>query len=321
MMLKPAMKKSIVLVVLFLAAHGLSFAQSGFPELDKIKQIKLLESTREDVKRIFGAFEFEDDEDGEDQIDIIYTEHLAIRFSYALGNCSDEDDEEWNVAKGKVTEISLFINDPDESPELKIDLSKLERIDRYKPDEDDDPDDFVYFDKNENVSYGLSDGKINTVMFTPGEKDFPALCNNETVREFASNKEWLIEKLKKGRFFISSHSRPAAHVDELSLSKYEFTPDCPASDSSEAEGNSDYAEIEVATKGFSTDPTDVLTYNYTVSGGKIVGSGANVVWDLSGVKPGSYTITAGVDNGCGVCGATKTVVVIIREPNCPQKEK
>lgn len=315
------MKKFIISLLFCLAMCSIAVAQTSLPELDKIKQIKLLESTRDDVKRIFSAFEFEDDEDGEDQIDIIYTDHLAIRFSYALGNCSDEDDEEWNVAKGKVTEISLFINDPDESPELKIDLSKLERIDRYKPDEDEDPDDFVYLDKNENVSYGLSDGKINTVMFTPGEKDFPSLCNNETVREFASNKEWLIEKLKKGRFFISYHSSPAAHVEELALSKLEFTPDCPADDSKQDEDKFDYAKIEVATKGFSTDSTDVLTYNYTVSAGKIVGSGANVVWDLSGVKPGSYTITAGVDNGCGVCGATKTVVFIIREPYCPQKEK
>jgi hypothetical protein len=57
------------------------------------------------------------------------------------------------------------------------------------------------------------------------------------------------------------------------------------------------------------DPTDVPTFNYTVSGGKIIGRGAKVVWDLSGVKPGTYTITAGADDGCGVCGATITMEV------------
>ncbi len=66
-----------------------------------------------------------------------------------------------------------------------------------------------------------------------------------------------------------------------------------------------------------TDPTDVITFNYTVSGGKIVGRGAKVIWDLSGVKPGTYTITAAADDGCGVCGMTLTIEVkVIECPNC-----
>ena len=63
---------------------------------------------------------------------------------------------------------------------------------------------------------------------------------------------------------------------------------------------------------------DVLTYNYTVSGGRIVGTGKDVRWDLTAVDPGSYTITAGVDDGCGLCGKTKTaeVTVVKCEPTC-----
>jgi hypothetical protein len=60
---------------------------------------------------------------------------------------------------------------------------------------------------------------------------------------------------------------------------------------------------------------DVLTYNYTVSAGRVVGTGATVSWDLGGVAPGSYTITAGVDDGCGICGKTMTQTVNI--VNCP----
>jgi hypothetical protein len=55
-----------------------------------------------------------------------------------------------------------------------------------------------------------------------------------------------------------------------------------------------------------------LTYNYTVSGGKIIGSGAEVIWDLSNALIGTYTITGGVDDGCGICGATKTKTVVIK---------
>ncbi len=65
------------------------------------------------------------------------------------------------------------------------------------------------------------------------------------------------------------------------------------------------------------DPeNDVLTYNYTVSGGRIVGSGANVSWDLTGVNPGTYTVTAGVDDGCGICGETKTQTITVAECDC-----
>ena len=62
------------------------------------------------------------------------------------------------------------------------------------------------------------------------------------------------------------------------------------------------------------DPeNDVLTYNYTVSGGRIVGTGAKVTWDLNGVRPGTYTITAGVDDGCGLCGKTITQSINVVE--------
>jgi hypothetical protein len=60
----------------------------------------------------------------------------------------------------------------------------------------------------------------------------------------------------------------------------------------------------------------VLTYNYTVSGGRIVGTGANVSWDVSGLTPGTYTITAGVDDGCGLCGKTQTQTITIAECEC-----
>lgn len=67
-----------------------------------------------------------------------------------------------------------------------------------------------------------------------------------------------------------------------------------------------------------SDPEgDVLTYNYTVSGGRIVGQGANVTWDVAGLRPGTYTITAGVNDGCGVCGQTQTKTITIKEcSNC-----
>jgi hypothetical protein len=82
-------------------------------------------------------------------------------------------------------------------------------------------------------------------------------------------------------------------VTSVSLSKDELVVD------------SDDKNIEVLTEFF--DPEgDVLTFNYLVSAGRIVGRGRTVTWDLTGVSPGIYTITVGVNDGMGVCGDIKT---------------
>jgi hypothetical protein len=103
-----------------------------------------------------------------------------------------------------------------------------------------------------------------------------------------------------------------ANVDSVTLSSTTITIPCPAGTHSPG-GCPDNTSISVSTHA--TDPeNDVLTYNYTVSGGRVVGTGANVSWDLSGVQPGTYTITAAVDDGCGVCGSTKTQTITVA--NC-----
>jgi hypothetical protein len=82
-----------------------------------------------------------------------------------------------------------------------------------------------------------------------------------------------------------------------------------------------WPDTTVRVQTTAADPEgDVLTYNYKVTGGRVVGTGANVFWNLSGVMPGTYTITGGVDDGCGICGETitRTVTVLAHEdtPAC-----
>ena len=62
-----------------------------------------------------------------------------------------------------------------------------------------------------------------------------------------------------------------------------------------------------------SDPDgDVLVYKYDVSGGKIIGQSRKVIWDLTGVEVGTYTIKVSADDGCGICGNTITKTVIIK---------
>lgn len=107
-----------------------------------------------------------------------------------------------------------------------------------------------------------------------------------------------------------------ANVNSVTLSDTTITLGCkPGYRPREGTTCNDSSSISVATSA--SDPeNDVLTYNYTVSGGRIVGTGANVSWDVGGLAPGTYTITAGVDDGCGLCGKTQTQTITIAECDC-----
>lgn len=111
---------------------------------------------------------------------------------------------------------------------------------------------------------------------------------------------------------------PPANVTGLSLSDESITGGCqPGFRPREGQTCNESTMINVSTLAVDVD-NDPLVYNYTVSGGRIVGSGKDVQWDLSGVSPGTYTITAGVDDGCGPCGQTQTKTITIAECVCIQ---
>lgn len=101
-----------------------------------------------------------------------------------------------------------------------------------------------------------------------------------------------------------------ANVTELFLDTAKWESLCASELSFVKNSLSTLSIASVATKAVDAE-NDVITYTYTVTAGKIVGRGANVKWDLSNVAPGTYTITAGVDDGCGNCGKTVTRSVTI----------
>ncbi len=109
-----------------------------------------------------------------------------------------------------------------------------------------------------------------------------------------------------------------ADVTALTVSDSEIKGGCqPGFAPREGQVCNESTSVSVSTTA--VDPeNDVLTYNYTVSGGRIVGTGANVTWDLSGVQPGTYTVTSGVDDGCGLCGKTQTQTVTVAACDCVQ---
>ena len=67
-----------------------------------------------------------------------------------------------------------------------------------------------------------------------------------------------------------------------------------------------------------SDPdNDPLTYSYTATGGQIVGSGSNVQFDSTGLKPGSYRVKCSVNDGRGGAADASGSVEVKQPPEPP----
>jgi hypothetical protein len=129
----------------------------------------------------------------------------------------------------------------------------------------------------------------------------PGACSVETVT-----------RLMVGR---SAEYNGPANVDEVILDEDRVVRPCPPG-KRPFEGNvvSEDLVVRVTTKA--SDPeNDLPTYAYLVSGGQIVGGGAKVDWDLSGLDAGTYTLIAMVQDGYGVVGRTIKKQVVVEECN------
>jgi hypothetical protein len=111
-----------------------------------------------------------------------------------------------------------------------------------------------------------------------------------------------------------------AHIERIEFDKREVLIGCPPDDRqrerSKDPNSCDYYGTNqiVAVKTLVSNPKNVpITYQYTVSGGRIRGEGANVTWDLSGVRPKDYTITVAIKGKSGVSEVTQTNSITLRE--------
>jgi len=274
-------------------------AQSPLAEFDKVKEIKLLESNREDIKRILAGYEH--DKSAEDYKQYFYTKNAEIRITFSKGDCM-KSSSYWNVSEWVVTNIKLTTKE-----KLKV---KDFDFSNYTKEIDDEevPEDYVLHDEKSGVAFEIEDQEVQQIVFYPPISKTAFLCSNDNTVEVLSGEKRMANLLLEEPICILVNAH--ADVTELNLSANEVIIKSNLQTKNKNRVDSK-TKISVATTA--VDPeNDILTYNYIVSAGKILGTGANVVWDLSGVKPGSYTITAGVDDSCGICGLTITKTVVIK---------
>ncbi len=152
---------------------------------------------------------------------------------------------------------------------------------------------------------------------------FPKQVSNKSVNrslESSSTAETSQIDCKPCKQPPSGEDNKSPDVTELTLSRSEIAASCAAGQvPREGTDCSDKMNAQVTTTAIDPEK-DVIKYYYTVSGGRIIGQGAKVFWDLTGIAPGTYTITAGVDDGCGICGQTQTGRITVKNCDCVVSE-
>ena len=287
------MKTVASLIVILLLSVVSSHAQFQIPEIDKVKEIKLLQSTAFDVQRILVGFETDGWEPG-DSDQRFSTNNYSIKISYSSGQCS-EDEEIWDVRQWVVTEIEIKPDDSLNVKKLGYDFSKFKKEQVYI----DRPEIFIFHDKSRGFAFEINEKEstIRKIILFPQKTTSHKLCDNDTAKNFVAKESWFgNSKLKDRSAVIREYS---ANITDVQLGKTElkFTD----------------SDMDISVEAIAdTDKDDIVTYKYEVSAGKIVGEGPKVTWSLKGLLPGTYTITAGVDDGCGICGKTMTKTVTIR---------
>jgi uncharacterized protein YkuJ len=297
------MKTTALLSILILLMCGFAFAQSSLAEFDKVRQIRLLQDNRENVRRLLADYKSDFSEDGEDDYsDEFSTENAEIEVFYSEGNCSG-DDEFWNVKKWTASSIKVTPKNELKIKGISFNISIFTKERVYE----DRPKTYIYHNKYEGIAFEVNGSKVNWINYFPSKNTSFTLCDNDEAKKFYSKESWFGDSKLEDRAY-EIYCGPA-NVTNLFLETTEIFANC---EDSEKRINCSVWNKEVSVKTIVADPSDLLSYQYTVSGGKIVGQGAKVVWDLSGLQPGNYTVTAAVDDGCGFCGMTKTKAIVVK---------
>lgn len=106
-------------------------------------------------------------------------------------------------------------------------------------------------------------------------------------------------------------------IDSFTVSRDTITLSCAPGTHSASGGCAATPDSTVLLTASASDKDeDTLSYDFDPSRGRIVGGGASVVWDLSGLEPGTYSVTVQAKDGCGFSKALKRTVEIVNCGDC-----
>ena len=160
-------RKSVIFIILVLIASTYSQEPDWFT---KVKQIKVLESTKQDVERVFNSPVVEQIRGT--TIDYKF-DWGRLSVSYSKGKCSLEDNRRgYDFDKDIILGISLFLFKDVKISELNLDLKNFEKH------KDSDTNALTYSNDELGIEYSGDKKTIYSVDFYPANKYDHLYCKN-----------------------------------------------------------------------------------------------------------------------------------------------
>lgn len=201
----------------------------------------MLTDGRGEVRKAFYDFNLSSSDVTSDTFSFGDTE---VEVSYSSGTCDEDRDEIWNVPVGKVVGIKIEDHHEWKRDDLKLDLSKLEKEQRYSGNESN----FVFSDKKAGVAVEIDDDEVESVMLFPPVTSKAKACKNDFARDFINEKSWFGKVKLEDRGIISCSPPPS--VAQLERGHSEISA---------------LTSKQIDVKAIAVDPeNDILTYVYTV---------------------------------------------------------
>ncbi len=282
--------QTIIFAAILIAVSGVgAYSQTMSDAIERVKAIKFLESDRSEVRMLLHEMIYDGTFDSRD--DFAYGD-FDVEVYYSTGNCDEDDNEVFRAEAGKVIRIVVSHKNDITIEQLGFSLSQLKKEQIYFEDESN----YIYHDKKLGFAVKVYDDDVEDVILFPSVDVKTKTCDLKEARDFVRMDSWFGSKKLADRTGYTSHA--PASVLSINLDRDIITALTPK---------------KVLVSSVATDPDEPsVVYRYIVSGGRVIGNSSRVVWDLTNVPPGTYTITAGVDDGCGLCGQTKTKTVTVQ---------
>jgi outer membrane protein OmpA-like peptidoglycan-associated protein len=145
-----------------------------------------------------------------------------------------------------------------------------------------------------------------------------------TVEGNGPQARWNLDALGAGNYTVTAQV-DNGHGGVVSCSadaRVEPKPNHPPVMTCSVERSSAIAGERVRVTANASDPdNDPLTYTWRSNGGQVVGSGASVELDTTGLAPGSYTVTGRVEDGKGGAADCTADVKVEAPAPAPQSSK
>ena len=173
------MTRHIYLIISVLALILSTSAYAQEPDwYKKLKLIKPLESTSEDVERVFGNIKPQSGFSNE-KGSMAYYEILGGHFyvDYSSGQCSSSWKGDYNVDKGKVVEISFYASKLSRLANFNLNLGD------FITEKENDNSTLHYINNELGIDYSTERGKVKGVHLFPIVKyDYLKCENNKAVK-------------------------------------------------------------------------------------------------------------------------------------------